>query len=207
MITEFITNLAVKILDRAGYFGAAFLMALESMIAPVPSEAVMPLVGFQVADGRWNLGWAIAATSLGSIVGSLLSYLMGYYGGKPLVLRVGHYLLLKRHDLELTEKFFHQRQGLLTVFIARFIPVVRHFVSIPAGIGRMPLGPFLLVTLIGATLWNTFLLMCGMKLRQHWYVVQKYSHQADLVIVALLLVGGIWFVRARLKGQPEKSSP
>src|SRR6185436_1001706 len=107
---------------------------------------------------------AIVSTSLGSILGSLLSYLMGYYGGKPLVLRVGKYLLLNVHDLERTEEFFHRRSGTLTLFLSRFIPVVRHFVSIPAGIGHMPLVPFLLVTLVGATAWNTFLLICGMKL-------------------------------------------
>src|SRR4051812_45062925 len=106
MITEQISELAVKILDNAGYAGAGLLMALESMIAPIPSEAVMPFVGFQVADGKWNLALAIAVTSAGSLLGSLLSYWMGYYGGKPVVLKVGKYLLLNRHDLELTERFF-----------------------------------------------------------------------------------------------------
>ena len=81
MITEFISELAVNVLDHAGYVGAAGLMALESMIVPVPSEAVMPFVGFQVADGKWNLWMAILSTSAGSILGSLLSYLMGSYGG------------------------------------------------------------------------------------------------------------------------------
>src|SRR6266850_1994520 len=160
MITEKISELAVKILDTTGYAGAGFLMALESMIAPVPSEAVMPFVGFQVADGRWNFWLAVLATSIGSIIGSLLSYWMGYYGGKPLVLKVGKYLLLNQRDLERTEQFFHRRSGLVALFIARFIPVVRHFSSIPAGIGRTPLLPFLAVTLAGATLWNTFLLVC-----------------------------------------------
>jgi membrane protein DedA with SNARE-associated domain len=199
MITETISKLAVQILDTAGYSGAAALMALESMIAPVPSEAVMPFVGFQVADGHWNLGWAILATSAGSILGSFVSYALGYYGGKPLVLKVGKYLLLNRHDLEWTERFFQHRQGLWTVFIARFIPVVRHFISIPAGMGAMPLGAFLAVSLVGATIWNTFLLFCGMKLREHWPIVQKYSHQVDLVIVLLLVAGGAYFVRQRLR--------
>lgn len=197
MITETISKLAVQILDASGYAGAAGLMALESMIAPVPSEAVMPFVGFQVSDGKWNLPMAIVSTSVGSLIGSLLSYLMGFYGGKPFVLKAGRFLLLNRHDLELTEKFFNQRQGLWTVFAARFIPVVRHFISIPAGIGRMPLLPFCIVTTIGATVWNSFLLFLGMKLRDHWNVVQKYSHQVDIVIVLLLLVAGIWFVKAR----------
>ena len=158
----------------------------------------MPFVGFLVADGKWNLWLALLATSLGSLVGSLTSYGMGYYGGKPLVLKVGKYLLLNRHDLEVTERYFNQRQGVLTVFIGRFIPVIRHFISIPAGMGKMPLVPFMLVSVIGATLWNGFLLYCGMRLREHWTVVQKYSHQVDIVIVVLAIVGIIWFIRSRL---------
>jgi membrane protein DedA with SNARE-associated domain len=197
MITETITRLAVKILDSTGYVGAGLLMTLESMIAPVPSEAVMPFVGFQVADGKWNLWLAIASTSIGSIVGSLLSYWIGYYGGKPLVLRIGKYLLLNQRDLERTEQFFHRRAGLLTVFIGRFIPVVRHFISIPAGIGRTPLLPFLVVTFVGATIWNTFLLICGIKLREHWQVVQKYSHTVDIVMVVLILAGLAWWFKVR----------
>jgi membrane protein DedA with SNARE-associated domain len=197
VLTTAISNFAVTCLDRTGYYGAGLLMALESMIAPVPSEAVMPFVGFLVADGSWNLWLAIGVTSLGSLVGSLISYAMGYYGGKPVVLKVGRYLLLNPHDLVLTERFFNRRGGLLTVFISRFVPVVRHLISIPAGIGRMPLVPFLLVTLVGATLWNTFLLLCGMKLREHWPVVQTYSHQIDLVVGVLLLGGIAWFVKAR----------
>lgn len=198
MLTETISQFAIKCLDLGGYAGAGVLMALESMIAPIPSEAVMPFVGFLVADGRWNLWLAILATSSGSMVGSLLSYLMGFYGGKPLVLKVGKYLLLDRHDLELTEKFFHRRSGTLTIFISRFIPVVRHLISIPAGVGKMPLAPFLVATLIGATLWNVFLLLCGMILREHWHLVQRYSHQVDLVVVLLLCGGGLWFIRSRL---------
>lgn len=204
MITKLISDVAVKILDTTGYTGAGALMMLESMIAPVPSEAVMPFVGFQVADGKWNLWLAIGATSLGSIVGSLFSYWMGYYGGKPLVLKVGRYLLLNQRDLERTEQFFHARQGTLTIFIARFIPVVRHFISIPAGIGRMPLLPFCGVTLIGATMWNTFLLVCGMQLRERWNVVQKYSHQIDILVVLVLVAAAAWFfLKRRREGAAE----
>lgn len=198
MITEIISRTAVQILESSAYAGACVLMALESMIAPVPSEAVMPFVGFLVADEKWNIWLALLATSSGSLIGSLASYGMGYYGGKPLILKVGKYLLLNRHDLELTERYFHQRQGRYTVFLARFIPVIRHFISIPAGMGKMPLLPFLLMTLIGATLWNGFLLFCGMRLREHWTIVQKYSHQVDIVIIVLAVIGAAWFLRSRL---------
>lgn len=204
MITEYISNVAVKILETTGYAGAGFLMALESMIAPVPSEAVMPFVGFLVVDGKWNLWAAIAATSMGSIVGSLLSYFMGYYGGKPFVLKVGKYLLLNQHDLERTERFFHERSGTMWLFISRFIPVVRHFISIPAGMGRMPMVPFLVATLIGATIWNTILLVLGMWLRERWTVVQTYSHKIDYVVVAAAVIVIIWFIRKR---RAEKLKP
>ena len=90
--------------------------------------------------------------------------------------------------------------------VRRFIPVIRHFISIPAGIGRMPLPGFLLTTLLGATLWNTFLLLCGMKLREHWPTVQKYSHKIDIVIVALLVLAAVWWVKVRLP-QFRKPSP
>jgi membrane protein DedA with SNARE-associated domain len=198
LLTQFISEFAIRCLDTAGYAGAAFLMALESMIAPIPSEAVMPFVGFQVADGKWNLWLAVFATSAGSLIGSLISYLMGYYGGKPVVLKVGKYLLLDQHDLEITEKFFHRRGGTLTIFISRFVPVVRHLISIPAGTGRMPVIPFLAATLIGATLWNGFLLVCGMKLREHWNLMLKYAHEVDMVVIVVLLAGAVWFVRSRL---------
>ncbi|MCL2458730.1 MAG: DedA family protein [Desulfobulbus sp.] len=207
MITQLIMELAVKILETTAYAGAFLLMALESMIAPVPSEAVMPFVGFLVTDGKWNLWLAVLATSLGSMVGSLASYGMGYYGGKPLVLKVGRYLLLNRHDLELTERYFNKRQGLITVFVARFIPVIRHCISIPAGMGKMPLIPFVLVSTIGATMWNGFLLYLGMRLREHWTVVQKYSHQVDIVIVAAAVIGIGWFIRSRLAARKRRLDP
>jgi membrane protein DedA with SNARE-associated domain len=206
VLTNAISVFAVYCLEMTGYFGAAFLMALESMIAPVPSEAVMPFVGFLVADGKWELWLAIVSTSIGSLIGSLLSYAMGYYGGKAFVLKVGRFLLLNQHDLARTEEFFSRRAGTLTLFISRFIPVVRHLISVPAGIGKMRLLPFLAATLVGATIWNSFLLVCGMKLREHWKVIQTYSHEVDIVVGALLLLGLIIFFRMRLKARAARGT-
>ena len=201
MLTKLISNFAIPCLHSTGYFGAAFLMALESMILPVPSEAVMPFVGFLVADGKWELWAAIVATSAGSLAGSAISYAMGYYGGRPFVLKVGRYLLLNPHDLEWTEDFFSRREGTLTLFISRFIPVVRHLISVPAGTGKMKLFPFLMATLAGATMWNSFLLICGMYLRERWDLVLLYSHQVDIVIGVALLAGLVLFVKFRYKSQ------
>ncbi len=199
MLTNAVTGFAIYCLEVSGYLGAGFLMALESMIFPIPSEAVMPFVGFMVADGKWSLELAILVTSLGSVTGSLISYAMGYFGGKPFILNVGKYFLLNRHDLTLAENFFSKRGGTLTLFVSRFVPVIRHLISVPAGMGKMRLAPFLLATAVGATLWNSFLLVCGMYLREHWRVIQTYSHQVDIVVCAVLLLGVLYFIKSRYR--------
>src|SRR5450759_1718155 len=134
---EYLANHATAFFEHWNYPAAFLMMALESMIAPVPSEVVMPPLGMLVAQGRLSLGWTVLATSLGSIAGSLVSYWLGYYGGKPVVLKLGKYLFLNQEHLAWTEKWFH-RHGGVTIFVCRFIPVVRHLISIPAGTGKMP---------------------------------------------------------------------
>jgi len=191
-MVEHLAHYFTYAIEQLGYVGAGFLMALESMIAPVPSELVMPFVGFLVVEGKFSAVAAIAATSLGSIIGSLISYCMGYWGGRPLVLRVGKYLLLNREHLEWTENWF-ERHGSWTIFVSRFIPVVRHLISIPAGLGRMKLSSFCVYTVIGATLWNSFLLWCGYHLRQNWMLVERYSKILDIVVLVILVAGGLWF--------------
>ncbi len=195
-------------IEQGGYIGAGFLMALESMVAPVPSELVMPFVGFLVVEGKFSLIAAIFATSLGSIIGSLVSYYMGYYGGRPVVLKFGRYLLLNQEHLEWTERWF-SRHGSWTIFASRFVPVVRHLISIPAGLGRMRIWPFVIYTLIGATMWNSFLLFCGYKLRQNWTLVEQYTKELDIAVAVGLVICCIWFVVAHLRrghGQnPERN--
>jgi membrane protein DedA with SNARE-associated domain len=197
-LTERISEWAVLILEHLHYPGLTLLMALESMIAPVPSEAVMPFAGFLVAKGSFTFAGAVAASSLGTILGSWAGYLMGRYGGYPLVTRWGKYLFLDKEHLDWTVRWF-VRRGELTILISRFIPVVRHFISIPAGAARMSLLKFTVYTLIGGTLWNTFLLYVGIKLRERWEVVQHYSHQIDIVVVVVLGAVAIWWIQRELK--------
>ena len=154
-LTEALCYYNTWFINQCSYAGVFLLMTLESMVAPIPSELVMPFAGFLIFTGQFGVVPVMVASTLGSIVGSLLSYGMGMLG-KPVVLRYGRYLLLNVHHLEWTEKFF-LRHGGKTIFISRFIPVVRHLISIPAGLARMPLIPFILYTAVGATLWNGFL--------------------------------------------------
>ena len=185
-LTEFIANFATAFIDKIGYAGVFVLMTMESMVFPVPSEAVMPFAGFLIAEGKFTFAGAILFSTIGSIVGSLISYAMGMWGGRPFIDRFGKFLLLDRRDLELTERFF-TKYGSVTIFVSRFIPVVRHLISIPAGTGRMRLLPFAMYTLIGAGLWNAFLTVVGYYLRQNWSEVMKYSHIIDIVVVILLI--------------------
>ncbi len=205
-LTETLCVYNTAIIQHCSYIGVFVLMALESMIAPVPSELVMPFAGFLIFTGHFDPLWVMVASSLGSIVGSLLSYGMGMLG-EPVVLRYGRYLLLNPHHLEWTKKFF-ARYGSITIFVSRFIPVVRHLISIPAGLARMSLAPFILYTAVGATLWNGFLVYCGVRLKENWILVQRYTHILDYLVVAGLFAGlayFIWKVRlARRSYEPGK---
>ena len=191
-ITQWIANTAVAFISATSYPGIFLLMVLESMVFPVPSEAVMPFAGFLIVDGQFTFTGVIIASTLGSIVGSLVSYAMGFYGGKPFIKRFGKFLLLDVHDLELTEKFFAKR-GELTIFIARFVPVIRHLISIPAGLGKMKLGKFIIYTILGAGLWNSFLAYVGFKLKENWSEVMKYSHVIDIVVVVILGLAFLYY--------------
>lgn len=191
-MVEFLAGHALDFFRAWHYIGAFVMMALESMIAPIPSEVVMPPIGMLVASGELSLAGAVLATSLGSISGSLLSYAMGYFGGKPAVLKFGRFLFLNEHHLELTERWFH-RHGGITIFIGRFIPVVRHLISIPAGIGKMPLLPFCAYTLVGATIWNSILLWAGMWLGDNWQVILTYRKPLDAAVIVALLGFAAYF--------------
>jgi len=207
MLTEHLKGFTDWAIASGGYWGAGSLMALESMIAPIPSELVMPPLGMAVHQGKFSWEMSIIATSIGSLVGSLISYYMGYFGGKPLVMKVGKWLLINEHHLDLTSHYFN-RWGSLTVFICRFIPVVRHFISIPAGIARMNLLKFCIYTLIGATMWNSFLLWLGYKLESHWETILKYRGPIDMAMIVLILAGVVaWYWLHLRKPAPKATVP
>jgi membrane protein DedA with SNARE-associated domain len=195
-LTETLCHYNTLFINQCSYFGVFVLMALESMIAPIPSELVMPFAGFLIFTGHFDPVAVMVASSLGSIVGSLLSYGMGRLG-EPVVLRYGRYLLLNPHHLEWTKKFFN-RHGGKTIFIARFLPVVRHLISIPAGLARMSLVPFILFTLMGATLWNGFLTYLGVRLKENWGLIQQYTHFLDYLVATAMVAGAaylLWKIR------------
>lgn len=185
--TEWLIEHVLHFFETAGYLSVMILMALESMIAPVPSEAVMPPAGFLIANGTFSFAGVIFFSTLGSIIGSLISYYLGAWGGRPLVERFGKYLLLDHKALDQSEKFF-QKRGDITILICRFIPVIRHLISIPAGIARMNVIKFCIYTIIGAGIWNSFLAYVGYKLQDHWDSIVKWKYRSWIDIAMILII-------------------
>ena len=190
VITNFLQQLGeffIHVIQALGYPGIVLLMALESMIAPVPSELVMPFAGFLAGQGKMSFLLVIVFSSLGSLAGSLISYYLGKQGGYAIVKQFGKYLLLDETDLQKTQQWF-EKKGEKTIFISRFIPVVRHLISIPAGVGRMNLKKFCLYTVLGATIWNSFLAYVGFVLGQRWEMVRQYTEPLSLAVAIVLLI-------------------
>ena len=200
-ITEAIAGLGTTIIGSIGYGGVFLLMVAESMVLPVPSEAVMPFAGFLVADMALASGWVIVSATLGSIVGSLIGYAIGRFGGRPFVSRWGRFLLLDQRDLAWTDRFFQSRGG-VTILVSRFIPIVRHLISIPAGIGRMRLPSFIIFTIVGAGLWNTFLTWCGYTLKRNWNTVMRFSHLIDVAVILILVLLLAVYLFRHLRREP-----
>jgi membrane protein DedA with SNARE-associated domain len=204
-ITEFLVDYITRLIAAGGYPAIFVLMGLESMVAPVPSEAIMPFAGFLIVEGQFSFAGVVAVSTLGSIVGSLISYYMGAWGGQPFVKRFGKYLLLDVHHLEITKGFF-ARYGEKAIFICRFVPVVRHLISIPAGVGKMNALKFSAYTIVGAGMWNAFLAWVGFVLKENWTEVRKYSEVVDIVVVAGIVGVGVYFIYSQVKRIKAKNA-
>jgi membrane protein DedA with SNARE-associated domain len=181
-----------------GYPGVVALMAMESSILPVPSELVMPPAGYWVAKGQMNLWAVLACGVLGSILGALANYWVAQLLGRALVRRFGRYVLLSERSLDRAERFFASH-GEISTMVGRLLPVVRHLVSIPAGIARMPLSRFVLFTGLGALLWCSVLTGIGYFLGRHEDVlrneeVQRYVGRALMVVVPVVVLGVVLYV-------------
>jgi membrane protein DedA with SNARE-associated domain len=201
MIEKVLSLLAGFIIDtilRLGYGGIVLLMAIESACIPLPSEIIMPFSGYLVSTGAMSL-WAVAtAGAVGCVLGSVVAYYAGAWGGRPLVEKYGKYVLISHHDLDLAERWF-QRHGDITIFIGRLLPVIRTFIAFPAGVSRMAMTRFVLYTFVGSFIWCWGLAWIGMKLGEHWNTLGTYFHRFDLVIGLILLAGLIWYVRRHLR--------
>jgi len=195
-----LAGFVIAVITYTSYWGIIFTMALESACIPLPSEVIMPFSGFLVSQGTLSFWLVIFAGTAGNLIGSLLAWWVGLKGGRPLIERYGRYILLSNHDLDRAERWF-SRYGEATVFFSRMLPIVRTFISLPAGIGKMPLWRFCIYTFLGAIPWNWFLTMVGVKLGENWEDIKQYFQRADIVIAVLLGIGIIWFIWRHMKGR------
>jgi len=187
--------------ERFGYVGVVIAMTIESCAIPLPSELILPFAGWSVSRGLvepltsspWSYWGAVVAGVLGNTLGSLASYAIGAYGGRPLVQRYGRYVLISAHDLELAERWF-ARFGEATVFFSRMLPIVRTFISVPAGIARMPLWRFTLFSILGAIPWVMLLVWGGMQLGDHWLDLKQSLRGLDYLVAAALVAAVGLFV-------------
>ena len=210
MLEQFATWVK-DVIQAMGYPGVFLLITLESTLVPIPSELVMPLAGAMASRGDFSLPLVLVINSVAALVGSTICYYIGAKGGKPFLERYGKFFLLRKHDLEKTERVF-AKHGKWVILIGRFLPVVRHVISIPAGIARMPLRTFWLQTFIGSTIWGGFLIILGYQLGENWEAVAGKLKRMDLVIgavivVALLAVATRFVLRRRRERQGTTTNP
>jgi membrane protein DedA with SNARE-associated domain len=202
-VLAFIDQIVIPFLNHlygaVGYLGVAIAMAIESAMIPLPSELILPYAGFLVSDtsqleplshGAWSFWIVVIVATLGNTAGSLIGYAIGAWGGRPFLERWGRYLLIRPHEIEAAERFF-ARYGPATAFFSRLLPIVRTFISFPAGVARMPLRTFIAYSTAGAFLWSTALVYAGVQLGSRWAEIRHALQPFDLAIavVSVALIG------------------
>jgi membrane protein DedA with SNARE-associated domain len=212
-VLDLIDKIVIPFLDQLygalGFVGVFIAMTIESAMIPLPSELILPFAGFLVSDptkiepltaASWNFWVVVVVATAGNTCGSLIAYTIGAKGGRPFLERYGKYLLIRPHDIELADRFF-ARWGSETAFFSRLLPIVRTFISFPAGVARMHLGKFIVYSTAGAFLWSTLLVYAGTVLGENWVDIRETLRPFDLLIAALIVAGVALFVWFHL-GRP-----
>lgn len=198
-------------------------MALETIVAPIPSEVILPMAGWKVAQSAadasvvepltgtgWSLPLAVATATVGSVIGAVVGYWIGLWGGRPLLDRYGRYVGIGGEDLDRADRWF-ERWGSWAVFLGRMVPLVRTFVSYPAGIARMPLGRFLLFSALGSLPWNAALITAGFVVGENYEqieaAIKPYEYVIYVVVIALVLLFiARWLLRRRRGGKRPQAA-
>ena len=198
-LTDPIVDVAVDVVDALGLPGVFVLMLLESACIPVPSEATMLFAGFNVSDGEYSLFAATAVGSLANLVGSWIAYGVGYFGRVDIIEKHGHKVLIKQHHLDWADRWF-ERYGDATVFFTRMLPIIRTFISLPAGIARMPFWRFTVFTLLGCIPWVFMLAFIGKQAGDNWEDWKDSLHYFDYAVAATIVIGIVYLLIRRRRG-------
>ncbi len=190
-ITDPIVEVAVDVVEAMGLWGVFVLMVLESACIPVPSEATMLFAGFNVSDGQYSLFAAVAVGSVANLVGSWIAYWVGYAGRVDILEKHGKKLHIKKSHLETADRWF-EKYGDWIVLVTRCLPIIRTFISLPAGVARMPFWRFSVFTLIGCIPWVLMLTWIGKSAGDNWEEWKDYLHYFDYFVAACIVIGAIW---------------
>jgi membrane protein DedA with SNARE-associated domain len=200
-ILDPLVRAATDFIDATGLAGVFVLMTLESACIPIPSEAIMLFAGFNVSEGNLSLVGIVAAGVLGNLAGSLIAYAAGYYGRIELLDR-NKLIHVSRRHLESADRWF-ERHGSATVFFTRMLPIIRTFISLPAGVARMPLGRFVVFTVAGSIPWVLTLAIVGREVGDRWDQWRTHLHYADYAVVAVIVMGIAYLLIRRRRGSAE----
>ena len=197
----------IRLIEQAGYLGVAFLMFLETIFPPIPSEVIMPVAGVAAANGKMSLGWVIASGTAGAMLGNVVWYLaaraLGVIRLKPFILRWGRWLTIEWHEIERAEHWFGTK-GWLIVGIGRLLPTIRSIVSVPAGLLRMRFLTFLLASTVGTAAWTALLTGAGYTLRERYQNVDRLIGPVSNAVIALIIM--IYVVRLVIRPRLGKSA-
>lgn len=180
----------VQYIDIWGYTAIIIGMAMESACLPVPSELIFGFAGYLVFQGRMDFTMSVAAGVAGGLVGSILAYLIGRYGGRPFVEKYGRYFFLSNEHVATAQRWF-DRYGIKAVFFARLLPVIRTFISLPAGFAMVPFVQFVVYTVLGSVPWTIVLIYIGMLLGENWHKLDVFGHYASLFVGAVLVIAAV----------------
>ncbi|MGC4854342.1 DedA family protein [Micromonospora sp. DT4] len=199
-----LTGWVASVIDATGPVGVALLVALESIVPPIPSEIVLAMAGFLAHEGDFNVVLVVVAATVGSLVGALVLYWLGAALGEERLKRwLDRVPLVDRDDLEKADRWF-ERHGRWAVLIGRVVPVVRSLVSVPAGANRMPLGEFVLLTTIGSGVWNALIVGSGYALGSRWQNVERYSDWFNYAIGAVFVVMVVTWVARKIRRRRQR---
>lgn len=181
-IVEYVSNLAIYLIEILGYWGVFIGMTLESACIPLPSEIIMPFAGFVVYEGKMSLIGITIVGALGNLFGSLIAYFVGRNGGRPFLEKYGKYVLITHNRLEMADNWF-EKYGHEAVLISRVLPIIRTFISLPAGIAHMDLKKFITYTFLGSLPWCFVLGYIGYQLGPRWDLIRSYFHILDVIVI------------------------
>jgi membrane protein DedA with SNARE-associated domain len=200
-IIEFLSVFIIATISALGYFGIVLLMAIESACIPLPSEIIMPFAGYLVSTGQMNIWIVGLAGAVGCVLGSMVAYWAGMYGGRPLIEKYGRFVLLSRHDLDIADRWF-AKYGEAIVFTARLLPAIRTFIAFPAGVARMNIPRFIFYTFAGSLPWCLGLAYVGQLLGEKWNkdeTLKTWFHRFDFAIGIVVVLLAAWWIWRHIK--------